>query len=54
MKDLKRIQETGIRWTLDFGEDGQHEVVLRLPLQFIIGDWCEGHNKLVGRFKGHG
>jgi hypothetical protein len=53
MKDLKRVQEKGIKWTLDFGEDGCHEVVLRFPLQFIIGD-CEGHDKLVGRFKGHG
>jgi hypothetical protein len=52
MNDLKRIQENGIKWTLDFGEDGQHEVVLRLPLQFIVGD-CEGHDKLAGHFKGH-
>jgi len=52
MQDLKRIQENGIKWTLDFGDDGQHDVVLKVPLQFIIGD-CEGHDKLIGRFKGH-
>jgi hypothetical protein len=52
MSDLQRIQRKGIKWKLDFGEDGQHDVILRLPLQFIIGD-CEGHDKLVGRYKGH-
>ena len=52
MNDLKRVQDDGIPWTLDFGEEGKHDVVLRLPIQFIIGD-CEGHDKLAGRYKGH-
>jgi hypothetical protein len=49
MTDLQRIQQQGTKWKLDFGEDGQHDVILRLPLQFIIGD-CEGHDKLVGMY----
>jgi len=52
MKDLKRIQDNGIPWELDLGGGRVHKVVLRMPLQFIIGD-CEGHDKLIGRFKGH-
>lgn len=52
MKDLKKIQGEGLPWTLDFGDDVKHNVVLRTPLQLVIGD-CEGHDKLVGRFKGH-
>ena len=52
MNDLKRVQANGIPWALDFGEEGKHDVVLRLPIQFIIGD-CEGHDKLAGRYKGH-
>jgi hypothetical protein len=52
MKQLRKIQEHGLKWTLDFGDNGMHDVVLKLPLQFIIGN-CEGHDKLAGRFKGH-
>jgi hypothetical protein len=48
MDELKTIQNNGIKWTFDFAEDdGKHEVVLRLQIQFIIGD-CEGHDKLLG------
>jgi hypothetical protein len=52
MDELKVIQRNGLRWTFDFAENGKHDVILRLPIQFIIGD-CEGHDKLAGRFKGH-
>jgi hypothetical protein len=52
LKDLKKIQDDGFPWTLDFGGERKHNVVLKMPLQFVIGD-CEGHDKLVGRFKGH-
>jgi hypothetical protein len=52
MRDLKKIQEEGFPWILDVGDGMKHNVVLKMPIQFIIGD-CEGHDKLVGRFKGH-
>jgi hypothetical protein len=54
MKQLRKIQEHGLKWTFDFGADsGSHDVlVLKLPLQFIIGDY-ECHNRLAGCFKGH-
>jgi hypothetical protein len=52
LKDLKKIQSDGFPWILDLGGERKHNVVLRMPLQFVIGD-CEGHDKLLGRFKGH-
>jgi hypothetical protein len=52
MNDLKKIQVEGFPWVLDVGEGRKQNVVLKMPLQFVIGD-CEGHDKLVGRFKGH-
>jgi hypothetical protein len=52
LKDLKTIQIEGFPWTLDLGGQRKHNVILKMPLQFVIGD-CEGHDKLLGRFKGH-
>jgi hypothetical protein len=52
LKDLKKIQREGFPWTLDLGGECKHKVILKMPLQFVIGD-CEGHDKLLGRFKGH-
>jgi hypothetical protein len=52
LKDLKKIQTEGFPWTLDLGGQCKHNVILKMPLQFVIGD-CEGHDKLLGRFKGH-
>ena len=52
LKDLTTIQADGFPWILDLGTEQKHNVVLKMPLQFVIGD-CEGHDKLVGRFKGH-
>jgi hypothetical protein len=51
LKDLKKIQMNGLPWTLDpwtldFGQSNKHNVVLKMPLQFVIGD-CEGHDKLL-------
>jgi hypothetical protein len=52
LKDLKKIQAEGFPWTLDLGGQCKHNVILKMPLQFVIGN-CEGHDKLLGRFKGH-
>jgi hypothetical protein len=41
MNDLKKIQEEGFPWILDFGEGRKENVVLKMPLQFVIGD-CKG------------
>jgi hypothetical protein len=52
--DLSNLQRRGIAWHFadNCGELSNQRVVLRVPIQLIIGD-CEGHDKLCGRFKSH-
>jgi hypothetical protein len=53
--DLSTLQKSGITWSFpdQCGELSNRKVVLKLPIQLIIGD-CEGHDKLCGRYKSHG
>ena len=54
MDQLYEIQKSGIKWVFRSAKDRREiPVVLKVPIQFIIGD-CEGHDKLAGRYKGHG
>jgi hypothetical protein len=52
--DLARLQRRGIAW--DFSEHcvnlSNCKVVLRLPIQLIIGD-CQGHDELYERYNNH-
>jgi hypothetical protein len=52
--ELVEVQRRGIAWSFSehCGELSNRRVVLRLPIQLIIGD-CEGHDKLCGRYKSH-
>jgi hypothetical protein len=52
--ELSVLQSKGIAWQFpdQYGELSNRKVVLRLPIQLIIGD-CEGHDKLCGRYKSH-
>ena len=52
-KDLAILQKNGFEWNFEFEHPNDSNVILMIPIQFIIGD-CEGHDKLVGRYKSHG
>jgi hypothetical protein len=55
LSDLSILQRRGIAWHFpdNCDELSNCRVVLRLPIQLIIGD-CEGHDKLCGRYRIHG
>ena len=45
-------QSSGIRLTLDFGDNRIHQVIAIVVIQCIIGD-CKGNDMLCGRMGGH-
>lgn len=55
-RDLIALQDVGIHWKFSHSPEkfpyGNKEVLLRIPIQFVIGD-CQGHDKLAGRFLSH-
>ncbi len=51
--EMKQIRDCGgIKLTLNFGNDGKHEVIAIPVIQYIIGD-CKGNDTLCGRKGGH-
>lgn len=51
-KELAILQKHGFEWNFEFEHPNDSNVILMIPIQFIIGD-CEGHDKLVGRYACH-
>ena len=52
-QEMKQIRDCGgIKLTLNFGNDGKHEVIAIPVIQYIIGD-CKGNDTLCGRKGGH-
>lgn len=54
LSELSSLQQSGIAWRFpeNFGDMSNRDVILKLPVQLIIGD-CEGHDKLCGRYMSH-